>query len=147
MFLETISTFECLVSNHKIYKGFQIQRERFMDPLTSYHGIWEGKMEGCSYMNIDISILNGKSNRIFLILIISINFSYLLYHPFLFYLQKWMVMWLLLHHVIKRGVGVGEFFCFYDWMKTLMQCTFLFLKWKMPNAIFCFCFLFFQKVK
>lgn len=30
-------------------------------------------------------------------------------------------------------VGVGELFCFYDWMKTLMPCTLIFLKWNMPN--------------
>lgn len=48
MLLEKISTFECLVSNHKIYKGLKIQRERFLDPQTSYHGQWEGNMEELS---------------------------------------------------------------------------------------------------
>lgn len=43
-----ILIFECLVSNHNIYKGFQIQRERFSDPLTLDHEILEEKMEGCS---------------------------------------------------------------------------------------------------
>ena len=45
MLPETISIFECLISNHKIYKGFQIQRERFLDPLTLDHEILEEKME------------------------------------------------------------------------------------------------------
>ena len=48
MLPETISTFECLVSNHKSYKGFQIQRERFLNPLTLDHEILEEKMEGRS---------------------------------------------------------------------------------------------------
>lgn len=47
MFSETISIFESLISNHNIYKQFQTQRERFMNPLTLAHESLEEKMEGC----------------------------------------------------------------------------------------------------
>ena len=48
MLPEENSIFEFSISNHKIYKQFQIQRERFWDPLTLDHEILEEKMEGCS---------------------------------------------------------------------------------------------------
>ena len=94
------------------------------------------------HMHADISILNGESKKILFIFIISIYLFYLLYHLFFFYLQKWMVMWLLLYHMIKwRGGGlVLEIFCFcfYDWMKTLIPWNFMILKWNMSNDFLIF---------
>ena len=66
---------------------------------------------------------------------------YLFCHLFFFYLQNWMVMCLLLHHVIKwGGVGVGEVFLNTFLNKNANAMQFSILKWNMPNAnIFCFC--------
>jgi len=40
------------------------------------------------HTNTDISILNGKSKRIFFIVIISIHFFYLIFHLLFFYLKN-----------------------------------------------------------
>ena len=140
MLLETISTFECLVTNNKIYKGFKIKRERFMDPVTSYYGICERNMEGFysyahwhQYLEWEIQEDLLHCHHLHPFLLPSLP-------PLLLLLAKVDSDVALTSTWSSGGVGVGELFlniCF--WIRMLMQCKFLFWNEICLMQIFCFC--------
>ena len=109
---------------------------------------WNKRWRDVLHVHTSISILNRKSDRIFLIVIITINFFYIHHHILRLLAKVSGDMALTAPCDQMRGwVGVGEFcFCFYDCKKIRMQCNFLLLKLNMPNEFFVL-FLFLQKLK
>ena len=141
MLVEKISFFEFSIRNHKIYKQFQIQRETFMDPLTLDHEILEENMEGFSscahyhqYLEWEIWEDLPQCHHLHQFLLHSFPSSSSTCKSE-WWCGSYCTMW-----SNGRVLWCWIFFCFYDWMKTIMQWSFLLLKLNIPNTNnFCFC--------